>query len=261
MHGLQRSPVAHSTPTVALHARLTSEEDLAKWLGLPNAVIQQWRIQGPCLSPTKYRLGTAYDWIIDHITPVFTSATSTEYNSDNTLDDIVAAWKMKIPVMLVGDTLLGFLRSVKEESQPSGYRLVNIPALPFHPREVTRAALATFKDLLVAHAEFSTAVSESDSKAETIYEQWKNQVQPEVRLQFFRSALLGVLSYILMTRPDGTKITFRSAGEEWIASGDVNGKLRRDPNSARDIWQYINDKNEVETYSGGWYPSQGFYCN
>jgi len=182
--------VREASSAVALHARLTNEKDLAKWLGQPDTVAQQWRVQGPATSPTKYRLGSVYDWIVAHLIPVFASTSSAENNSDNTLDDMVAAWKMKIPVMLVGDTLVGFFRSIKDESQPSEYRLADISALPFPTGKITKADLSMFRDLLVAHAEFSTAAADSTSTAKMIYEKWKGQAQPEVRLQFFRSALL-----------------------------------------------------------------------
>lgn len=182
--------VRESSSPVTLDARLTSEEDLAKWLGQSGAVVQQWRVQGPGTVPTKYRLGTVYDWIVAHIIPVFASATSTEKNSGNQLDDMVAAWKMKIPLMMVDDKLVGFFRSVKEESEPSRYRLVKIPALPFPTGEMVREHITSINDSLVAHAEFSTAVADSVSTARTIYEQWKIQALPAVRLLFFQPALL-----------------------------------------------------------------------
>lgn len=181
--------VREASSAVALHARLTNEKDLAKWLGQPDTVVQQWRAQGPGTSPTKYRLGSVYDWIVAHLIPVFASATATENNSNNTLDDMIAAWKMKIPVMLAGDTLVGFFRSVKDESRASEYRLADISALSFPTGEITREDFATLNDSLVAHAEFSKAITSSTSIARTIYEQWKSQLPAEVRLQLFRSAL------------------------------------------------------------------------
>lgn len=181
--------VRESSSPITLEDRLTSEESLAKWLGQPGPVVQQWRIEGSSTSPTQYRLGTVYEWIIAHIIPVFAGTQTTENSTGDQLDDMAAAWKMKIPLMEVDGKLVGFFRSVKEESKPSKYRFVDIPALSFPLREMARENIPTINASLVAHANFSIAITNSITEARALYEKWESQALPEVRLLFFRSAL------------------------------------------------------------------------
>ncbi|MDY7539157.1 hypothetical protein RGU72_12930 [Undibacterium sp. 5I1] len=176
--------------STSLSARLTNETALADWLSEPVATIKQWRIQGSHPTSIKYHLGTVSEWIIAHIVPMFSAPVMAEKNSDVQFDDISEIWKMQIPVMKVDDQLVGFFRSVAEECVPSDYVLIDMPTLSFLPSEMTTEAISTINESLMAHAKFSVVVAKSIPEARAIYEKWKEIATPEVRLQFFRSALL-----------------------------------------------------------------------
>ncbi|MET3124472.1 hypothetical protein AAKU67_004087 [Oxalobacteraceae bacterium GrIS 2.11] len=179
-----------SASTVPLSKRLTTESGLAEWLGEPIETVEDWRILGLTASHVRYRFGTAFDWIVAHLIPMFSDPVDIDGNSDLELSDISAVWNMKIPAMKVGDQLIGFFRSIAEKYEPSDYELVEISTLSFHPSEMTKQNLANINASLKAHGEFSTVIAESKSKAKVIYDEWKDKAMPEVLLQFFRSALL-----------------------------------------------------------------------
>lgn len=176
--------------STSLSARLTNETALADWLGEPVATIEPWRIQGSHPASIKYHLGTVYEWIIAHIVPMFSAPVTAEKDSDVQFGDIAEIWKMRIPVMKVDDQLVGFFRSVAEECKPSDYALIDLPTLSFPPSQMTKETIPTINESLTAHATFSVSVAESISEATEIYEKWKEIAIPEVRLLFFRSALL-----------------------------------------------------------------------
>ena len=179
-----------ATFSTSLSARLTSETALATWLGEPITTVQQWRIQGLQTELIKYRLSAVYDWIVAHIAPMFSAPVTAEKNPDIQFSDIAEVWKMQIPAMKVDDQLVGFFRSVNEESEASCYRLIDVPTCLFQTNEMNNENLDQINDSLVAHGEFSIIVAESIPKAREIYEKWKDNAMPEVRLQFFRSALV-----------------------------------------------------------------------
>jgi hypothetical protein len=176
--------------STSLTARLTSEAALAEWLREPVITIEQWRIQIEHSAPRKYHLGAVYDWIVAHILPMFSASITAEGKSDIQFGDIAEVWKMQIPAMKVDGRLVGFFRSIEEESQPTDYVLVEMPTLSFYPPETAINGAIQINESLIAHAEFSVAVPVSVSRAREIYERWESNTEPEIRLRFFHSALL-----------------------------------------------------------------------
>lgn len=176
--------------TVSQCKRLTTESGLAKSLGEPIAIIEQWRIPGITTPQMKYRFGPVLEWILDHITPIFSSAVNTDGKSDLQFSDIAPSWKMQIPVMKVDEKLIGFFRSVAEECVPLDYAMVATPTLPFSQNKITREEILEIIESLTTLSEFSIEVAKPVNEAREIYAKLKGSAIPDVRLQFFRSALL-----------------------------------------------------------------------
>jgi len=127
-----------STFKTPLSNRLTSESALAGWLGEPIATIVHWRIPDLPGPQIRYRIGSVCDWIMDHVLPVFSENINSEENPDVQFGDIAAVWTAQIPAMKVSDRLIGFFRSIVEESEPSDYAMVGIPTLPFRSSELAK---------------------------------------------------------------------------------------------------------------------------
>ena len=176
--------------TVSQKKRLTTESGLAKSLGEPITVIEQWRIPGITTPQMKYRFGPVLEWILDHLTPFFSSSVNADGKPDLQFSDIAPSWKMQIPVMKMDGELIGFFRSVAEECAPSDYALVEIPTLPFSQNKISKEDIFKINDSLAALGEFSIEVEKPDNEAQEIYTKIKDNTIPEVRLKFFRSALL-----------------------------------------------------------------------
>ena len=176
--------------TVSQKKRLTTESGLAKSLGEPITVIEQWRIPGITTPQMKYRFGPVLEWILDHLTPFFSSSVNADGKSDLQFSDIAPSWKMQIPVMKVDGKLIGFFRSVTEECDPLEYALVDMPTLPFAPKKTSKEDIFKINESFAALGEFGIEVEKPDNEAQDIYAKIKDSTIPEVRLQFFRSTLL-----------------------------------------------------------------------
>ena len=179
-----------SIATVKLTTRLTSESGLADWLGEPLSTIEKWRINGSSASPRKYHLGSVYEWIITHIVPMFSTQIRADENSDIQFSEIAEVWKMRIPVMIVNDKLVGFFRSIADEATPSDYKFVGVPDFSFLANNRTNQSDEKLNNSLIALSKFQVAIIDSKAKAREIYNQWNDQEFPEISLSFFKSSLI-----------------------------------------------------------------------
>ena len=176
--------------SVSQKKRLTTESGLAKSLGEPITVIERWRIPGITTPQMKYRFRPVLEWILDHLTPFFSSSANADGKPDLQFSDIAPSWKMQIPVMKVDGKLIGYFRSVAEECDPMEYALVDMPTLPFAPKKTSKEDIFKINESFAALGDFGFEVEKPDNEAQDIYAKIKDSTIPEVRLQFFRSTLL-----------------------------------------------------------------------
>ena len=175
--------------SITLASRLTDETQLAASLGEPVSTVQGW-YPPQQIAPNKwYRLGSVMEWITAHIAPIFSDDFLGEKAGDFQFSDIAKIWKVRLPALRVGDDLIGFFRSVREEVAPTSYSMVSETVLALRPSEMGKDALKKLPDSLTALAKFNIEIETSPSKAKELFLTWKDAAIAEVLLQFFRSSL------------------------------------------------------------------------
>ena len=68
--------------------------------------------------------------------------------------------------------------------------MIEIPTLPFSQHKISKEDIFKINESLAALGEFSIEVAKPNNQAREIYTKLKGSAIPEVRLQFFRSAIL-----------------------------------------------------------------------
>jgi YD repeat-containing protein len=99
---------------------------------------------------------------------------------------------------------------------------------------------------------YNSAQFRANSTGFTEYPLWRDSYEATLEEYMVQVAVGFFQKKLLMIRPDGTRIVFEEKNGMWVANGNINGKLTHE-NSKENVWKYVNDKGDVETYSGGWY--------